>query len=482
MQNTDIKDWELTVGLEVHIQLSTQTKMFCRCKTAYGLEPNSLTCPICLAMPGALPVINNEAINMAVKLGHALNFGINCNTSFSRKNYYYPDLPKGYQITQFNDPICKNGFLNIKDNDEKYKVRIPRAHLEEDSGKLIHHSDNCSFVDLNRAGSPLIEIVSEPDLHSSKHAKLYLEKLKQIIKYIDISDCNMEKGNLRVDINVSIRKKGASKLGTRREVKNLNSFKSVQKAIEYEYLKQIEILEAGDKVEQTTLTWDEKNNKTRMIRKKEDAHDYRYFPEPDLPHLHISQEQIDKAHKALPELPDQKFERFLDSYKIKEQDLKQLISDIELADYFESILKITNLHQETANWILVELLAYINKHNISINNFPIDKNRIADLIILFSNGKLTNINMKKIFSIMLSDRRTATEIMNEESLMVITDDNFLEDLIKGVFLKNETEFKRLKNGENKLIGFFMGQIMKEAKGKGNPKTIQKIINKHIANN
>jgi len=292
----------------------------------------------------------------------------------------------------------------------------------------------------------------------------------------------MEKGNLRVDINVSIRKKGASKLGTRREVKNLNSFKSVQKAIEYEYLKQIEILETGDKVEQSTLTWDEKNNKTKIIRKKEDAHDYRYFPEPDLPHLHISQEQIDEAHKTLPELPDQKFERFLDSYKIKEQDLKKLISDIDLADYFESILKITNLHQETANWILVELLAYINKHNISINNFPIDKKRIADLIILFSNGKLTNINMKKIFSIMLSDKRTATEIMNEESLMVITDDNFLEDLIKGVFSKNEAEFRRLKNGENKLIGFFMGQIMREAKGKGDPKTIQKIINKHIANN
>ena len=227
-----MNNWELTVGLEVHIQLSTKTKMFCQCISRYGEEPNSLTCPICLAMPGSLPIINQEAINMAVKLSHALNFDVNNNTSFSRKNYYYPDLPKGYQITQFNDPICKNGKLEIEDKDKKYTIGITRAHLEEDSGKLIHHSDNCSFVDLNRAGSPLIEIVSEPEIHSSEHAKLYLEKLKQIIKYIDISDCDMEKGNLRVDITVSVKKEGDLKLGTRREVKNLNSFKSVQKAIE----------------------------------------------------------------------------------------------------------------------------------------------------------------------------------------------------------------------------------------------------------
>ena len=481
MDNTDIKNWELTVGLEVHIQLSTKTKMFCRCISSYGLEPNSLTCPICLAMPGSLPIINNEAVNMAIKLGHALNFDINSNTSFSRKNYYYPDLPKGYQITQFEDPICKDGFLNIEHNNKKYKIGITRAHIEEDSGKLIHHSDQFSFIDLNRAGAPLIEIVSEPDLHSSEHAKLYLEKLKQIIRYIDISDCNMEKGNLRVDINVSVRKKGQSKLGTRREVKNLNSFKSVQKAIEYEYLKQIELIESGHKIEQCTLSWDEKNNQTKIIRKKEDAHDYRYFPEPDLPHLHISKEKINKIHQTLPELPNQKFQRFLKTYKIKEQDLQKLISNVKLADYFESISKITNIHQETANWILVELLAYTNKHNISIDELPIDNQRIAELIILFSEGKLTNVNMKKIFSIMVSDNRTPTEIMNQENLMVINDDNFLEDIINQVFLKNEIEFKRLKNGENKLIGFFMGQIMKEAKGKGDPKAIQKIINKHIMN-
>ena len=474
-----MNNWELTVGLEVHIQLSTKTKMFCQCISRYGEEPNSLTCPICLAMPGSLPIINQEAINMAVKLSHALNFDVNNNTSFSRKNYYYPDLPKGYQITQFNDPICKNGKLEIEDKDKKYTIGITRAHLEEDSGKLIHHSDNCSFVDLNRAGSPLIEIVSEPEIHSSEHAKLYLEKLKQIIKYIDISDCDMEKGNLRVDINVSVNQKGDSKLGTRREVKNLNSFRSVQRAIDYEYEKQIQLIENGHKIEQSTLTWDEKNNITKVIRKKEDAHDYRYFPEPDLPHLHISNKEIENIGKIIPELPDAKFDRFLSSYSLKKQDLLKIISDIELADYFESLVKITKLPQQVSNWLLGEILAYIKKKNISIKKLPIDKERIAELIVLFDNGKITNINAKKIFMMMISDKRTPNEIMNEEKMMILEDDNFLDNLIQNVFKNHKNEFNRLKNGEMKLIGFFMGQIMKEAKGKADPQSIQKKINQYV---
>ena len=476
MSTNIINGWQLTVGLEVHIQLSTKTKMFCKCPSIYGAEPNSLTCPICLAMPGALPMINEEAINMAIKLGHALNFNINKKNTFARKNYFYPDLPKGYQISQFDKPICENGYLNI---DNKNKIGITRAHLEEDSGKLIHHSDNFSFVDLNRAGCPLIEIVSEPELHSSEDAKLYLEKLKQIIKYINISDCDMEKGNLRVDINVSIKKDGDKELGTRREVKNLNSFKSVQKAIEYEYFKQIEIIESGSKVEQSTLSWNEKNNVTKIIRKKEDAHDYRYFPEPDLPHMYISQEQIDSIGNQLPELPDDKLARLLKSYNVKEEDLIKIISNVELADYFESLVKITNFHQETANWLLVEGLAYINKNNIAISDLSTDKNKIAELIILYSEGKLTKINAKKIFEMMLSDKRSPTQIMNEEQMMIVNDDSFLDDIIKNIFKKNEAEFKRLKDGETKLVGFFMGQIMKEAKGQADPKSIQKIINKYI---
>jgi len=474
-----MNNWELTVGLEVHIQLSTNTKMFCQCISRYGEEPNSLTCPICLAMPGSLPTINQEAIDMAVKLSHALNFDVNNNTSFSRKNYYYPDLPKGYQITQFNDPICKNGKLEIEDKDKKYTIGITRAHLEEDSGKLIHHSDNCSFVDLNRAGSPLIEIVSEPEIHSSEHAKLYLEKLKQIIKYINISDCDMEKGNLRVDINVSVKKEGDLKLGTRREVKNLNSFKSVQKAIEYEYEKQIELIESGHKIEQSTLTWDEKNNITKVIRKKEDAHDYRYFPEPDLPHLYISDEKVRDIGDNLPELPDIKFSRFLNSYGLKKQELLKIISDLDMANFFESLVELTKLPQQTSNWLLGEISAYINKKNISINQLPINKKRISELIILFNDGKITNTNAKKIFTIMLSDSRSPIEIMNEEKMMIIEDNDFLEDIIKNIFKENENEFNRLKNGEMKLIGFFMGQIMKQAKGKANPQSVQKIINKYI---
>ncbi len=478
MSTNIINGWKLTVGLEVHIQLSTKTKMFCKCPSIYGAEPNSLTCPICLAMPGALPMINEEAINMAIKLGHALNFNINKKNTFARKNYFYPDLPKGYQISQFDKPICENGYLNI---DNKNKIGITRAHLEEDSGKLIHHSDKFSFVDLNRAGCPLIEIVSEPEIFSSEDAKLYLEKLKQIVEYINISDCDMEKGNLRVDINVSVKKDTDSELGTRREVKNLNSFKSVQKAIDYEYKKQIEMIEQGLDIEQCTLSWDEKNNKTKIIRKKEDAHDYRYFPEPDLPNILLNKKNIEKIKNELPELPDQKLSRFLDSYKVKKDDLKIIVSDLKLADYFESLARLTKLDQETANWLLVEILAYTKNERIAINQLPFELKNIAELIILYNKGKLSNTNAKKIFKLMLSDNRAPTDIMEQEQLMIIEDDSFIQELAESVFSDNDNEFTRLKNGEMKLIGFFVGQIMKKSKGKADPKMIQKIINKKIEN-
>ena len=474
-------DWKATIGLEVHIQLSTNSKMFCQCQVIYGATPNSVTCPTCLALPGALPIINEEAINMAIKLGHALNFTINRQTEFSRKNYYYPDLPKGYQISQFDNPICEDGYIEIDSDGSKRKINLTRAHLEEDSGKLIHHSDNFSFIDLNRAGAPLIEIVSEPEMHSSEDAKLYLEKLKQIIQYINISDCDMEKGNLRVDINVSVNNKKDSKLGTRREVKNLNSFKAVQKAINYEYEQQIRLLNQGQKIEQCTLTWDDKVNQTKIIRKKEDAHDYRYFPEPDLPPLNLDSKKLNMIKDNLPELPDQKLSRFLKAYDVKRKDLKIIISNISLADYFENLVELTKYPQQTANWMLVELLRYTNEKNISINEIPIDKKRIAELIVLYSSGKLTNINAKKIFNIMLTSKSSPEKIMNQEKLTIIEDDSFINDAIKDIFNKNSDEFNRLKNGEMKLIGFFMGQAMRELKGKADPKTIQKIINKHLEN-
>ena len=479
--NKNIKDWKLTVGLEVHIQLSTKSKMFCKCPVLYGSSPNSLICPVCLGLPGALPVINQEVINMAIKLGHAFNFTINKHTEFSRKNYYYPDLPKGYQITQFDKPICENGSIEIKKDKKLHTIGITRAHIEEDSGKLIHHSDNYSFVDLNRAGSPLIEIVSEPQIHSSEEARLYLEKLKQIIKYINISDCDMEKGNLRVDINVSVNKENDKKLGTRREVKNLNSFKSVQKAINYEYKKQIELIENGQKIQQSTLSWDEKNNKTKIVRSKEDAHDYRYFSEPDLPRLSLSDENLNNIKNNLPELPNQKLDRFSKEYNIKEQDLNIIVSDFELADYFENLVKLTQLPQETANWILMELLRYTKENNITINECSIDQARIAELIILYNDNKLTNTNAKKIFTLMIGTNKSPSKLMEEEGLMIINDDNFIETAVKNVFNKNPNEFDRLKNGESKLVGFFMGQIMKEVKGKANPKSIQEFINKYIGN-
>ena len=479
--NETLNNWKLTIGLEVHIQLSTKSKMFCKCPVVYGSTPNSLICSVCLGLPGALPMINKEAINMAIKLGHALNFKINQKTEFSRKNYYYPDLPKGYQITQFDKPICENGNIEIKKDGKSHKIGITRAHIEEDSGKLIHHSDNYSFVDLNRAGSPLIEIVSEPEMHSSEDARLYLEKLKQIVKYINISDCDMEKGNLRVDVNVSVNRKDASQLGTRREVKNLNSFKSAQKAINYEYKKQIELIKSGHQIQQSTLSWDEKNNKTKIIREKEDAHDYRHFPEPDLPKLNLSNKDLNIIKDTLPELPNAKLDRFLKTYNIKEQDLNIIISDLELANYFESLVKLTNLPQATANWILVELLRYTKENNITITECAIEQDKIAELILLYNDNKLTNTNAKKIFTLMIKTDKSPSKLMVEEGLMIIDDDNFIETAVKSVFDKNPNEFTRLKNGESKLIGFFMGQIMKEVKGNANPKSIKEFINKYIGN-
>ena len=473
-----MNNWELTVGLEVHIQLSTKTKMFCQCISRYGEEPNSLTCPICLAMPGSLPIINQEAINMAVKLSHALNFDVNNNTSFSRKNYYYPDLPKGYQITQFNDPICKNGKLEIEDKDKKYTIGITRAHLEEDSGKLIHHSDNCSFVDLNRAGSPLIEIVSEPEIHSSEHAKLYLEKLKQIIKYIDISDCDMEKGNLRVDINVSVKKEGDLKLGTRREVKNLNSFKSVQKAIEYEYEKQIELIESGHKIEQSTLTWDEKNNRTKVIRKKEDAHDYRYFPDPDLLPLEFDDKFIENIKKEIPELPDQKKNRFIEKFKLSPYEATILVSDLDTSKFFEKVIEKSDV-KLSANWITGELFALLNENNLEIAESPISPENLSKLINLISNGTISGKIAKTIFEIMSKEDKDPNIIVEEKGLKQESDPKALEDLIQNVLSSNEDKVKEYKSGKDKLFGFFVGQVMKESKGKGNPQMINKILKEKL---
>ena len=478
--NEKLNNWQLTIGLEVHIQLSTKTKMFCGCPAKYGATPNSLICPICLALPGALPSVNKEAINMAIKLGHAFNFNINKATSFSRKNYYYPDLPKGYQITQFEDPICANGYIEVGEEENKKRINITRAHLEEDSGKLIHHSDNYSFVDLNRAGSPLIEIVSEPELHSAEDARLYLEKLKQTVKYIGISDCDMEKGNLRVDLNVSINKLTDSKLGIRREVKNLNSFKAVQKAINYELKAQAELLENGQKVEQYTLTWDDKNNKTKILRKKEDAHDYRYFPEPDLPPLKILQEDIDKIKDSLPELPDVKLSRFTKIFDVKSNDLQIITADKNLADYFEKLVKVTNSPQHSANWILMEVLRYLKEHNVSIAEFPISSNIIGELIKLHLNKTVTYINAQKILSILISgDKRSPENIMKEENLIIVNNDSFVTNIIETIFNENSPEFNRLKNGELQLIGFFMGKIMKQVKGKSDPQTIKKLIDNHL---
>ena len=473
-------DWDIVIGIETHVQLKTKTKQFSGASTSFGNEPNSQGCLVSLAYPGVLPVLNQEAVNCAIKFGLSIDAIINRKSIFARKNYFYPDLPKGYQISQFELPIVGEGKLSILIDNHTKDVRILRAHLEEDAGKSSHGlSHGKSGIDLNRAGTPLLEIVTEPDMSSAEEAVAYAKKLHDLVQWIGICDGNMQEGNFRCDVNVSVKKKGSDVLGTRREIKNLNSFKSVQKAINYEYKKQIKLIESGQKIEQSTLSWDEKNNKTKIIRQKEDAHDYRYFPEPDLPKLSLSNKDLNDIKENLPELPNEKLDRFLKVYDIKEQDLNIITSDLELADYFESLVKLTKLHQATANWILVELLRYTKEKNITVKEFNVNQSRVSELIILYNDGKLTNTNAKKIFNLMINTNKTASELMIEEGLMIIDDDDFIKNAVKNVFDKNPNEFDRLKNGESKLVGFFMGQVMKEVKGKANPKSIQELINKYI---
>ena len=461
-----ILNWEPVIGLEIHVQLLTKTKMFSACEWEYGKSPNTLVCPLTMAYPGTLPVVNKKAVENAIMIGKALNCKINNESEFSRKHYFYPDLPKGYQISQYDKPICGKGFLNIECNSKKYKINITRAHLEEDSGKFLHASeDNISLVDYNRSGAPLIEIVTEPDFGNPEVVDSFLKTLKNRIEYIGVSDCDMEKGNLRVDLNVSIMKKGSSELGTRREIKNLNSFRSINKAIKYEVQKQAEILESGNQVQQSTMIWSEIKNEAKVIRQKEDAHDYRYFPEPDLSPLNISDSYIEEIISSMPELPDELASRLEKKYNISGADLLFLISDKNIAFYYENILEHINQPILVLNWIRVNVMMAINRDKINIIDFPITPKRLAKLLDLLNQGKITKENANRIFEVMISDNRSASEIMTESDLEVSTDENELCAIITKIVQKFPNELERLHNGEEKLVKFFMGQIMKETKGK-----------------
>jgi aspartyl-tRNA(Asn)/glutamyl-tRNA(Gln) amidotransferase subunit B len=468
-------EFETVIGLEIHAQLLTNTKIFCGCPVKFGDKPNTHGCPVCLGLPGALPVLNRKAVEYAILMGIATNCEIAKKSIFARKNYFYPDLPKGYQISQHELPICKKGYIEIDIEGTKKRIGISRIHLEEDAGKLIHDQDEDSLFDVNRCGTPLIEIVTEPDIRSPQEAYAFLSEIKLILEYLNICDCNMEEGSLRCDANISIRPKGEKKLGTKVELKNMNSFRGVEKALEYEAKRQKEAILYGEKIVQQTFLWDQNQNKTLPMRTKEDAHDYRYFPEPDLLPLTVEQELIDKLIKQMPELPSTKRERFITSYQITPYMSEVITSSRELADYFENTFKFCNDAKLVANWIMSEILRITKENKISISKLNITPKRLGSLLNLLREGVISSNTAKKVFDSIHFTNKEPEEIIEEQGLKQISDSNYLEKTIKDVLLQNPKEVERFKGGESKLMGFFVGQVMKSTKGKGNPKEINRII-------
>lgn len=473
-------EFDVVIGLETHVQMSTNTKMFCGCRVEFAAPPNTNVCPVCLAHPGALPVMNKQAVEYAVKAALALNCQIHNLSIMARKNYFYPDLPKGYQISQYDKPLATDGWIQIKTEDGFKKIRIHRLHIEEDAGKTIHEG-NYSYVDLNRAGTPLMEIVTEPDISSAEEARAYLEKLRLIMRYIGVSDADMEKGQLRCDVNISIKPKGSSQLGTKVELKNINSFRFIVKAIEYEIERQSKLLKKGEKIVQETRLFDPNTGKTYTMRTKEEAHDYRYFPDPDLLPVVVKQEDIEKIKQTLPELPDQKIERYISQLGLPEYDATVLASDKELARFFEESLKeFSASAKQTANWILNELLGKLNESGIDIENSPVKPSHIAQLVKLIQEGTISTKIAKEIFDEVFQTSKDPAIIVEEKGLKQISDEGQIRQIVKSVLEKHPNEVQKYKEGNTKLLGFFVGQIMKETKGKANPGLVNKILQEELA--
>ncbi len=480
MDNT-ITKYEAVIGLEVHAQMLTDTKIFCGCSTKFGSEPNTQTCPICIGMPGALPVLNKKALEFAIRSGLATNCKISNYSRFARKNYFYPDLPKGYQISQYELPICEHGFIEIVVEGEIKKIGITRIHMEEDAGKNIHEgAGNYSFVDLNRTGVPLMEIVSEPDIRSPKEAAEYMKKLRTILRYLAVCDGNMEQGSLRCDANVSIRPIGQKEYGTRAEVKNINSFKFVEKALEYEIKRQIKVVEEGGKVIQETRLWDSNRGITESMRGKEEAHDYRYFPEPDLVPITVEQKWIDEIKATLPELPDIKRERFVKNYDLPEQDADLLTIDRSSSGLFEDTVRLGGTAKDVSNWILGELRRLLNQDNKSFDESPLKASQIADMLKLIDKGTISGKIAKTVFEEMYKTGKDAEAIVKEKSLVQVSDEGAIEKAVDEVIAKNPKEVERFKAGEEKLLGFFVGQVMKAMKGKANPQMLNEILKKKLS--
>ena len=468
--------YEVVIGLEVHAQLKTKSKIFAPDKNEFGQEPNSLTSPITLGMPGVLPVLNKECVNMGILTGLALNCEIPSRCKFDRKQYFYPDLPKGYQISQYDEPICVNGHLDINGK----RIGITRAHLEEDAGKLVHAGadgiagSSYSLVDLNRAGTPLLEIVSEPDMRSSDEARAYMEELRNIVRYIGVCDGNLEEGSMRCDANISIMPKGSKEFGTRAEIKNVNSFSALQRAIEYEIDRQIEIVEEGGKVVQETRLWDDNSRETRSMRGKEDAHDYRYFPEPDLMPLAISREWVEEIRAKMPELPAQKRERY-QSIGLSEYDAGIIVEQMSLALFFDKVLELGANPKTAVNFIMGEISAYLKETKLDITETKLTPENLNELISLIEKNTISNNIGKQIIIDMLKEGTSAKEIVEKKGLSQITDTSAIKEICEKVVEENPKEVESYKGGKVQLLGFFVGQVMKQSKGRANPKVVNQLL-------
>lgn len=479
-------EYEIVIGLEIHVELSTKTKIYCSCKNHFGSEVNANCCPICSGMPGTLPTLNKTVVDYAIKMGHALGCSINRVTKQDRKNYFYPDLPKAYQISQFDIPLCEHGELEVV-LDEKgttKKIGVTRIHIEEDAGKLIHDDSFAgSLVDMNRCGVPLIEIVSEPDMRNTVEAKAYLETIKSILQYLDISDCKMQEGSIRCDVNVSVMPKGSNVFGTRCEMKNVNSFSAAVRGIEYESKRQIEILENGGVINQETRRWDDAKGQNFLLRTKEDAQDYRFFKEPDLLTIVVSEQKVKELKEQLPELPNTKMLRYMKIYNLSYVESNQLIESVEKSTLFEACIELGNCQPKNiSNWILSDISKVLNEKNMVLSQTKLTPSKLFDLITLVENNTISNSSAKIVLDIIMFEDRACMDIVNEKGLSQISDSSALEEIAKNVLNNNATAIEQYKSGKTNVLGFLVGQCMKESKGQGNPAILKELVINLIENN